>query len=67
VVRKGRWKLIESLETDHVELYDLANDLGEEHNVAETHPERVAEMKRMLSTMRQEQNVQMPKGNPRVR
>jgi len=67
VVRQGRWKLIESLETDRVELYDLAKDLGEEHNVAEAHPERVAEMERMLATMREEQNVQMPTVNPRVR
>jgi len=67
VVRKGSWKLIESLETNRVELYDLANDLGEAHNLADERPERVAEMKRMLATMREEEKVQMPTVNPRGR
>jgi arylsulfatase A-like enzyme len=66
VVRKGRWKLIESLETDRVELYDLANDLAESQNVAAEHPERVAELKQLLAAMRREQHVQMPTSNPRM-
>ena len=31
-----------------MELYDLEADLGETNNLASTHPERVAELTRML-------------------
>ena len=34
------------------ELYDLRNDLGEQHNRAEEHPERVKEMAALLKKLR---------------
>ena len=33
-----RYKLIEYLIEDHSELYDLENDIGEMHNLAEKRP-----------------------------
>ncbi|MBN1124841.1 MAG: arylsulfatase [Sedimentisphaerales bacterium] len=36
------------------QLYDLKNDLGEKHNVAEDHPDIVAEMAAMLQKIRQQ-------------
>lgn len=42
VIRAGNWKLIEYFETGEVELFNLAEDLGEQHNLAEQHPDRAA-------------------------
>ena len=58
-IRKGRWKLLraehhvpgyarDTEREEVVELYDLEADLGETNNLASTHPERVAELTRML-------------------
>jgi len=56
-IRDGRWKLIlghdpgfakqdrGNMKTDEVQLYDLAADIGEQKNIADEHPDRVAEMK----------------------
>ena len=38
-VRKGQWKWIEDYENLSGELYDLSQDISEEHNVAKEHPE----------------------------
>jgi arylsulfatase A-like enzyme len=65
VIRKGKWKMIESLEDGHVELYDLETDLGETTNLCQENPELVAQLRAMLEKMRKEQSVQMPVENPR--
>ncbi|MBX7167748.1 MAG: arylsulfatase [Pirellulales bacterium] len=44
-VRQGTWKLIQASEP---ELYDLATDLGEQHNLAAAQPERVVELQALL-------------------
>ncbi len=49
-VRAGRWKLIEHFEDWSVELYDLEHDVGETHNLADSHP---AERDRLRSLLRQ--------------
>jgi arylsulfatase A-like enzyme len=43
-VRRGRWKLVVHRQKapEKPELYDLAEDLGEKHNVADEHPDVVA-------------------------
>lgn len=47
-VRWGDWKLIrQNVDTDY-ELYNLKNDLSEEHNVAEQHPEQVDKLSQYL-------------------
>jgi arylsulfatase A-like enzyme len=47
-VVKGRWKAVRlnvvKEPAGPIELYDLSTDIGEEHNIADKHPERVAEM-----------------------
>ena len=52
-VRKGRWKAIQrnlnKKTPGPVLLFDLATDLGEQRNVADAHPEIVAEMKRLFA------------------
>jgi len=41
-VRQGRWKAILNVETDTVELFDLAEDPGETRNLSGEHSERAA-------------------------
>ena len=53
-VRTPDWKFIKFLQStiygrDGVELYDLANDPNEQHNVADLHPEVVDEMSSRLT------------------
>ncbi|WP_026809972.1 arylsulfatase [Arenibacter latericius] len=55
-VRMGDWKgvkynVLRNPEAK-IELYNLANDIGEEHNIAEDHPEIVAEMEKILKEAR---------------
>ncbi len=38
-IRDGQWKLIEFYETDQTELYDIAQDVGEQNNLATKQPE----------------------------
>jgi arylsulfatase A-like enzyme len=52
-IRTSRWKLIDSLEQDPHgrpmrELFDLEADPGEQRNVADDHPETVAELRTRL-------------------
>ena len=47
-VRKGKWKLLCEFDRSGAQLYDLEHDLGEEQNLAEQHPETVAELTKEL-------------------
>jgi len=47
-IRLGNWKLIERFEDGRVHLYDLAKDIGEQNDLAEQHPERVASLRDLL-------------------
>jgi arylsulfatase A-like enzyme len=64
VIRDGDWKLIESLEDSTVELFNLSQDIREEHNMAEFFPDKVAELRNKLELWRVKTNVQMPIPNP---
>jgi len=51
--RRGAWKLIEALEPDFhgfppLELYNLADDPGERHNLADERPEVVDELRQRV-------------------
>lgn len=59
-IRRGKWKLIETFETDTVELFDLETDLGETTNLAEQEPEVAAELRAALHDWRQKNAVAMP-------
>jgi arylsulfatase A-like enzyme len=48
VVRKGHYKLICTTQFTQPQLYDLNNDLGEQNNIAEAHPERTNELLTMI-------------------
>jgi len=57
-VRKGDWKAVRlnvrKNRDSPIELYDLSSDLGEANNVADAHPEMVAEMDRLMREARTE-------------
>ena len=44
IIRRGEWKLIEFLESGELELYNLAEDIGETRNLAKAQPELTAEL-----------------------
>jgi arylsulfatase A-like enzyme len=46
--RKGNWKGLRQNPDQPLELYNLAEDLGEENNVAKKHPEIVKEIEQIL-------------------
>ncbi len=57
-VRKDDWKLVSyqvfNPENTTVELYNLVDDIGEQNNVAEQHPEVVKELLELMKTARTE-------------
>jgi arylsulfatase A-like enzyme len=53
-VRMGNWKAVRTQLNGPLELYDLAKDLGEEHNVAAQQPQVVARIEGYLRTARTE-------------
>jgi uncharacterized sulfatase len=63
-VREGDYKLIEFLEDNHIELYNLADDLGEEHNLAEQKPDFAAALRAKLYEWRKKVGAEMPTVNP---
>ncbi|CAN5865832.1 arylsulfatase [soil metagenome] len=52
--RMGRWKGVRLAPSAPLELYDLENDLGEENNIADEHPEIVSRITEYLDTERTE-------------
>ncbi len=62
-VRDGEWKLIEYFEDNHVELYNLQNDLGETTDLADRFPETASALRRQLDAWRQGVNAQLPSLN----
>lgn len=59
-VRLGNWKLIEFFETGEHELYDLAVDLEERNDLAESYPEITRDLRHRLREWRKETDAKMP-------
>ncbi|MFW5846333.1 MAG: sulfatase [Planctomycetota bacterium] len=66
-IRAGRWKLIEHFEDGRLELYDLQEDIGEEHDRAAAEPARVRELHARLCAWREEIEALIPRPNPNWR
>jgi arylsulfatase A-like enzyme len=64
VIRKGDWKLIETFDPAGIELYNLANDLGEASNLASTETARVKELQAELNAWRKDVGAEMMRPNP---
>ena len=63
-IRQGDWKLLEYYEDNHVELYNLKNDISEQNDLAETMPEKAKELRNHLGAWRKAVNAQMPTKRP---
>jgi arylsulfatase A-like enzyme len=63
-VRARDWKLIEFYEDGRIELYNLADDLGETRDLAGALPEKAAALRRQLQDWRHSMGAQMPTPNP---
>ena len=63
-VRAGEYKLIEFFEDGRLELYNLRNDISEDHNLAEAEPEITARLYRLLMDWRQSVEAKIPQPNP---
>lgn len=64
MIRKGKWKLIESFDPARVELYNLSDDLGEEENLADSHPDRRDELLSELEAWRVSVQAESMMPNP---
>jgi len=62
-IRAGDWKLIEFFETGRNELYNLQDDIGEEHDIAATNREKVADLHAKLLAWREQVGAKMPARN----
>lgn len=63
-VRSGEWRLIEFHETGATALYNLSDDIGEQHNLAKSKPEKAAALLADLRAWRKRVGAQMPTLNP---
>ncbi|MCM8531977.1 MAG: sulfatase [Lentisphaeraceae bacterium] len=59
-IRSGKWKMIEFFETGKKELYNLENDLEEQHDLAKKMPEMIQELTKKMAKWRKNNNAQMP-------
>ena len=53
----GRWKAVKPGIDKEIELYDLENDVGEQNNVADQHPEIAAKIVDLMRTARTESKL----------
>ncbi|MEX0653952.1 MAG: sulfatase [Phycisphaeraceae bacterium] len=63
-VRAGDWKLIEFFEDARLELYNLRDDLEEQHDRAADEPARVTELHGKLVAWRESIEAKIPEPNP---
>jgi arylsulfatase A len=62
--RQGDYKLFEFFEDGKLELYNLANDVGERHNLANSEAAKAADLHSRLVAWRESVGAVMPKSNP---
>ncbi len=60
VIRAGDYKLIEFLESRRIELFNLAEDLGETADLADDMPEKAQQLRERLDQWRYRVGAQMP-------
>ncbi|MFP4054718.1 MAG: sulfatase [Phycisphaerae bacterium] len=63
-VREDEWKLIEFFEDGRVELYDLNEDIGEEHNLAGEYPDVAERLRGLLHQWLESSGARIPQPNP---
>ncbi|WP_168442420.1 sulfatase [Pontiella desulfatans] len=63
-MREGDWKFCTFFENEEEELFNLKEDIGEEHNLASKYPERAAQMHRKLEAWTKSVNAPPHLPNP---
>ncbi len=63
LVQSGNWKLMEFLEDGRLELYNLADDLGESNNLASDMPDKARQLHEQLIAWRSKIKAPMPTEN----
>jgi len=63
-IRRGDYKLIEFFEDGRLELYNLRQDIGEEHNLARDQPRLASELAGLLADWRKRVEAKLPQPNP---
>ena len=63
-VRIGDYKLIEFFEDGRLELYNLREDIGEDHNLANEKPDLARKMQKILADWRESVEAKIPQPNP---
>lgn len=63
-IRDGDWKLIENYEDGRLELYNLADDIGETRNLAGQEPRRAADLQARLAAWRKDIGALENTANP---
>jgi len=63
-IREGDFKLIEFFEDNHVELFNLRDDIGETNNLADQMPQRAFAMQQQLEDWRVDVEALIPEPNP---
>jgi arylsulfatase A len=64
VVRRGDWKLIHFMVDDHIELYNLKEDIGETKDLSNERPKLKGKLFTALQHWREEVQAAMPAPNP---
>ena len=63
-IRSGDYKLLEYYENGTVQLFNLREDLGEQHDLSESQPERAAALRAKLHAWRSDVSANMMPPNP---
>jgi arylsulfatase A-like enzyme len=58
-IRSGDYKLLEYFEDNRVQLFNLKDDIGEEHDLSGLEPGKVAELREMLHAWRESTGARM--------
>lgn len=64
-IRQGDYRLVEFFNDDHVELYNIREDIGEQRDLAAMMPDRVTALRSRLHDWRKAVGAQMPTPNPK--
>ncbi len=59
VIRSGDYKLLEYYENNTIQLFNLANDIGEQNDLSTLEPERVNKLRSLLTNWRRNVNAKM--------
>jgi len=63
-VRAGDWKLLEYFEDEHLELYNLQDDLSEQADLAAAQPDKAGQLRALLHQWREGVGAALPSANP---